>query len=399
MNRHEKNRVFAQGLFLFLLALPAALLLMIPFVGQREESVSENRALQQLPTFTVSSFLDGTFQDELEQGLIDQLPLMETIKGAVIDGKNSILQMQQSMLYAVAPALKSTYSLITDGYYHFAGDEHRIVEKPKDDSADVTHLQELADTFSGLPYAKTYVYFIENSRTVDFEHSADEDLYYNQILDMIKPDGAACFEVEDYETYRNLFYQTDHHWNYRGSYQGYQEIFRLLHGTEEGMITPEETVETDAVFQGSYARQTHELCADERFTFQTFDLPEYTTTINGRQRSYGNLKMYLSGKFSPEPLANHYANCFGGDFGEIVYDFGTSGKGNLLLVASSYSNPINALIAAGFDQTYVVDLRYYEPWGDRSFDLEAYCRERGIETVLLLGDVEMFYHDMREGGA
>ena len=397
MNQHEKNRVFAQSFFLLLLALPAALLLTIPFVGQREESVLENRALQMLPAFTAASFLDGTFQDELEQGLIDQLPLMETVKGSVVDGKNSILQVQQSLLYAIAPDLKSTYSLIMDGYYHFSGDEHRIVEKPKDYLSDLTHLQELADTFKGLSHGNTYVYFIENSRTVDFEQSADEDIYYNQILDMIKPDGAACFEVEDYEAYSDLFYQTDHHWNYKGSYQGYQEIYRLLHGTEEGVIPPAETIETGAVFQGSYARQTHVLCADELFTFQTFDLPKYTTEINGRRRSYGNLKMYLSGKYSPEPLANHYANCFGGDFGEIVYDFGTTGKGNLLLVASSYSNPINALIAAGFDRTYVMDLRYYEPWGNHTFDLNAYCRENGIETVLLLGDVEMFYHDTREG--
>ena len=90
-------------------------------------------------------------------------------------------------------------------------------------------------------------------------------------------------------------------------------------------------------------------------------------------------------------MTNHYGNCFGGDFGEIVYDFGTEGKGNLLMVASSYSNPINALIASGYDKTYVIDLRYYEVWAGEPFDPAAYCEKYGIDTVLLLGDVRLFY--------
>jgi hypothetical protein len=109
------------------------------------------------------------------------------------------------------------------------------------------------------------------------------------------------------------------------------------------------------------------------------------------------LAAYEKQKYSKEPLANHYANCFGGDFAQIVYDFGTSGRGKLLLVASSYSNPINALIAAGYDQTYVIDLRYYEDWAGEPFDPTAYCQENGIDKVLLLGDVKLFFDDGQDG--
>ena len=164
------------------------------------------------------------------------------------------------------------------------------------------------------------------------------------------------------------------------------------------MLTPRETIETDAVFQGSYARQTHTLCADETFSFQTFDLPKFSTEINGRRRAYGNVGMYEKKKYPTDALSNHYANCFGGDFGQIVYDFGTTGKGKLLLVASSYSNPINALIAAGFDKTYVVDLRYYQGWAGKPFDPASYCQEHGIDQVLLLGDVNLFYVDGPDKG-
>ena len=380
------------AVFTALFFIPALALLLLPVLGQKDASVKENRALARLPAPSVSSFMDGSFQDALEDALTDQLLGGEQVKGLALDGKNAVLSLQQSLLYAAAPGLKTNYVMIAQGYYHYAGDEHRIVEKPEEQ--DPERLKSFAAAFEGIPREQLSVYFIENSRTVDFDRPEMSGEVYRQVTAALDPAKADRFTVSDYGDYCENFYQTDHHWNARGASKGYRAVYRLLHGTDEGALSPVDTVSTQAVFQGSYARQTHILCADETFSFQTFELPPYTTYINGRRRAYGNLSAYEKQKYSTEPLANHYANCFGGDFAQIVYDFGTSGKGRLLMVASSYSNPINALIAAGYDQTYVVDLRYYEEWAGAPFDPAAYCRENGIDTVLLLGDVKLFFEDL-----
>ena len=389
--------VLWQTFFLILFLLPMLLTFLIFFTGQRDVSVKENRVLTTFPAFSVQSFTEGGVQDGLENALIDQWPLAETLKGIVMDAKNELMQHQQSILYMLKPGLKTAYSLIAEGYYHYQEDEHRIVEKPRDLSAEQAHLAELAANINAAD-ADIYVYFIENSRVVDFDHPDTDHSVYRQILEAIDPIGSDLFAVPDYAVYCENFYQTDHHWNIDGAYAGYQAIYRLLHGNEEGMIGPGEYIRTDAVFQGSYARQIHNLCADETFCLRVFDLSSYSTQIDGRRRSYGNVKMYQSGRYSKDELANHYANCFGGDHGEIVYDFGTEGKGKLLVVASSYSNPINALIAAGYDQTYVIDLRYYETSAGRPFDAAEYCWEHDIHTILLLGDVNLFYVDGPESG-
>lgn len=386
-------------LMLALFALPMIGAALIPFTGQRDASVAENRALQRLPAFSPEGALSGTFQDELEQGLIDQLPLGEEIKSWALDRDHDLLNVQQALLYAAAPDLKTAYSPIAAGYYHYAGDERRIVEKPRDYSENQAHLDALAENFRNLDGVRLCLYFIENSRTVDFDHPDTEHTIYRQVRDALQPDAADFFPVPDYAAYQANFYQTDHHWNDRGAYAGYQAVYRLLHGTEEGMIPAGDVVETDAVFQGSYARQTHVLCADECFAFRQYDLPAFTTVINGRRRTYGNQSAYAKGKYASGAMANHYATCFGGDFAQIEYDFGAQGKGKLLVVASSYSNPINALIAAGYDTTYVIDLRYYEAWAGQPFDAAAFCRDNGIDTVLLLGDVNLFYVDGPEEGA
>ena len=82
--------------------------------------------------------------------------------------------------------------------------------------------------------------------------------------------------------------------------------------------------------------------------------------------------------------------CYGGEYGEILYDFGTEGKGTLLIIANSYSNPINALIASHFDRTVVVDPRYWEQAAGTPFDPRACAESAGADTVLLLGDIQLF---------
>ena len=393
----QRRKRILPVLMLLLFVLPMLLTAAIPLFGQSDFSVGENRAKTLFPRLSWKSFLSGTFQDQLEEALTDQWPASESVKAWDLDQQNRILAMQQELLYAAAPELRSSYRPIAAGYYHYADDEHTIVEKPKE--YDTEGLRKLAENVRGSENVRLLLYFIENSRSVNFDLPDPEHGLYHTILDTIMPDDAELFAVPDYETYRELFYETDHHWNYKGSDLGYRAIYRLLHGTEDGMIPPGEVITTDAVFQGSYARQTHDLCSDEVFVFQTYDLPAYTTLINGKRKQYGNQKIYEKGKYPSEPLSNHYANCYGGDYGQIEYDFGTEGKGRLLLIASSYSNPINALIAAGYDHTFVIDLRYYADFAGKAFDTASFCRENDIDTVLLLGDVNLFFdEEAKEGG-
>ncbi len=375
------------------------MLLLLLFGGQKDVSAVENRQLQQFVAPDLQTFLTGEYQDSLEQALADQHPASETVKNWTQDSQSALLTAQRALLLSLMPELKNGYAQISEGYYHYQDDQHRIVEYPLDYSAHADHLEALAAQYRDIPGIRLYIYFIENSRVVDFDHPERPDQVYADILAAFCPDASDVFAVPDYGFYREHFYQTDHHWNSRGAYEGYVAIHRLLHPDKDdsSMIQPDQSYTLPVVFQGSYARQTHDLCADETFTFETYNLPAYSVKLQNRKGAYGHIAQYAQGKYPVDPLRNHYAYCFGGDYGLIEYDFGTEGKGNLLVVASSYSNPINALIASGFDHTYFVDLRYYEPWAKSPFDPAAFCQEHSVSNVLLLGDAQLFYTDGPEG--
>ena len=385
----KKQKTALQICFIILSAASLLLFWLIPFLGQKETSDTENRSLARLPAFSVRAFLDGTYQNDLETAAGDQLLFSEEIRSSVKGLQASVLAFEQDLLCRLNPSLRSGYTQITEGYYAYQGDEHRIVEKTQNFEGNAADVVAFADPFNNLEGVRRYLYFINNSRVTDFDHPENDSRVYEWIRSFFTLEGAACFASNGYEDYCRWFYQTDHHWNDQGFYRGYTEILKLLKPNDVP-AGPGERLETDAVFNGSYARVTKSLRADEHFIVRSFDLPKYAVTLNGKRGTYGKLKAYLSGRFPSEPLTNHYANCYGGDYGEIVYDFGTEGQGRLLLVASSYSNPINALIASHFDRTYVIDLRYYEAYAGQPFDPSSYIKEHGIDTVLLLGDIRLF---------
>lgn len=392
-----KNR--GQGkatLFLILFAASVFLLLLPAFTGRREISELENRTLTAFPALKAESFFSGSFQDDLEKALGDHLMGSEDVRRLVKDGQAWVLNQEHNTVYALNPALRSGYTQIADGYYTYGGDTARIVEKPKDRSAQEDSLRAFAEQISMIPDVKIYLYFIQNSRSVDFDRPGDSTELYDRICSFFRLDGSAAFSFTDYEDYCRWFYQTDHHWNNRGSYRGYCEIVSLMEKGEP--LTHGDETEFPFAFNGSYARQTRQLCADEPFRVYSFDLPKHTVTLNGKRGKYGRLDAYLKGRYETEALTNHYANCYGGEYGEIVYDFGATGKGSLLVIASSYSNPINALIASHFDRTTVVDPRYWEDWTGEPFD-PAVCTARArADTVLLLGDIQLFTSDLTGKG-
>ena len=392
----DRRLLWAVG-FIALFTLSVLVFLLPCVIGGKNISELENRTLTAFPSLNSDSFLSGSFQDDLEEALGDHILLSEEIRAVVRDAQASALNLEHSAIYMLDPSLRSGYSQIADGYYSYGGDPSRIVEKPEDLAGKTEGLRVFADKLNAIQGIRTYLYFIQNSRSVDFDHPEESGVPYDLIRSFFRLDGNAEFTVADYADYSRWFYQTDHHWNNRGSYRGYREIITMI---ERGEPIPHgDEIEFPVIFNGSYARQTRQLSAEEPFRVYTFEIPKHNVTLNGKRGKYGRLDSYLKGRYEDDSLTNHYANCYGGEYGEIVYDFGTEGKGTLLMIASSYSNPINALIASHFDRTVVVDPRYWEKWTGESFDPAVCVTRAGADTVLLLGDIRFFTADLAaEGG-
>lgn len=393
----KKNHSWVFSLLLLIgCSAPLLLMLIVPFRGQLNQSEAENRTLVKFPALTLDGFLSGDFQQQLEEALGDQYPFGEEIKAGLLAWEDGVYRAQSKMLTTLFPGAAMSYAEIARGYYHFGGDESRIVEMPWPREKYAAPMMAQAERLRvNIP---TYVYFIRNSRAQDFMADGEtNDAVYQAVCAAYLPQGAAQFAADDYENFASLFYASDHHWNHRGADKGYRDVIRLLLGEGEETIPVKEEVSFPVPFNGSYARQSGRMIGESAFTVYTYDVKRAITRLNGKNGTYGHQALYEKGRYPSDEMRNHYAYYYGGDYGEIIIQTRQADKQNLLVLADSYSNPINGLIATHFNNTHILDLRYYERDLGKPLDLNAYIQENGIDCMLLLGDIT-FFAGMQDGG-
>ena len=230
---------------------------------------------------------------------------------------------------------------------------------------------------------KVYYYFVDDSSSFDFARNERVVNYPEKLRVGLKGGSGFDFlKYDNFEEYKKYFYKTDYHWNYRGSYQGFLDIVKML-GVER-VAEPRGVFTNHENFFGSHARGTSNYDFGEEFEFYEFEIPKHEVWINGEPGQYNHFEEYKRHDYEYGKTENYYGYVYGEDYGEVKFDFGRPGKENLLIISNSYSNAINELIAQYFNKTYVVDLRYYKETFGKNFEASSYLKEKKIDKVLVL---------------
>ena len=188
--------------------------------------------------------------------------------------------------------------------------------------------------------------------------------------------------------YKKYFYQTDHHWNYYGSYLGYVKIMQMMEGKDVKVLKPSGSHIYNTIFEGSYARDNLIRSATQKFHVYLFNLPEYKTFVNDVEKEYGFRSWYVSDEDFPHKVySNHYGLYYGDDRAKVVYDFNQPEKESILILGTSFTNAINELIASHYNKTHVLDFRHYKEWYGHDFDVQSYMQENGLSKVVIIGNI------------
>ena len=434
VDKKDKKRGRKIGGILFIISclLVLSLFYSILFRPQKDISIEENRTLQKVPAFTVKAFLNGTFQDEMERSIGDQLLFSIQIKYGVkqtfnhltkqiakLDGKNSrptltsttssenthttLIQPEETLSETTISQPESIKSLpvappeqpdknsyiykeVVAGKLYKLDESGYIVEKPH---APEEYEFELYDPemLKAVTFPK-YLYFIECSESADFN-----DLYKYNAFDYIKKmmppmTGYDKLSYNSFEEYKKLFYQTDHHWNYHGSYIGYTQIMRMLEGPDVEILKPVRTHVYNTIYNGSLARDNLLTCSTEKFTVYEYDLPPYKTYVNDEEKEYGYRSLYVSDEdFPHKKYSNHYGMYYGDDWAKVVYDFNQPEKENLLILGTSFTNSVNELLASHYNKTHVLDFRHYRKQYGERINAQKYMEENKISKMVIIGNI------------
>lgn len=350
-----------------------------------ELNTYENRYAEQIHPFTIDSFLDGSFQSSMDSALADQVHFAQYCKKLYHLSHSAF---QKALLFPIAET--DPYRYFDLGEVGLYGGTH-LTNDPRSFSATEGELSTTVDIynryFAALSVVDFYLYFIEKDTDINFE-TGEKLLAYEYLRDHLDlpADQMDCFSIDSFEQYSQLFYRTDHHWNYLGSYAAYLELLTLLN-VSEPPLDPVETVLVSDSYLGSKAYSSGLITLYEPFSAYRFEFPEMEITANGSPVSdYGKQDAFFAGTAG----TISYGGFYGGDVGELIFDTGTTGRGSILLIGESYDNAVLKLLASHFDQTYSIDLRYYSTFMGSDFDLPAYLSEHSIDRVLLIGSDGFF---------
>jgi len=369
----NRNIIFIV-LFILILSIGFASL----FTEEKNESVAEARVLNKYKHFTFNDFLEGTYQDHLEDTVMDQLLLSGTVKKKM----QPLLNIHNNLLNYKKLCQNNYLKIgkIENGeIYNYNCDDY-IVYGNKTSEKLHERLELFTKAYSKLnEIADVYYYYVPTSANFNFKESSkviNITDYLNK--NMKNPYHIDELKYNNYEEYKEYFYKTDHHWNHKGAYQGYKDIYNLLNISDK-ILEPTEEKTYNIDFFGSYSRYSRFYNFKEKFTVYKYKTLDYTTKINGVIKPYDYPSEYDNGTYKKTRAFNHYARYYGGDYAEVIYDFDNPKKENLLIISNSFSNAINKLIASHFKRTFIVDLRHYE-----DFDIENYLKIKKVDKVLIL---------------
>lgn len=367
MNKQNLNN----KIFITLLIIMSSVFLFSMIRNGNYVNVVDNRTSYRFTKPTIKTLLNGEYQDSMDETIADQMPKYKyfkllylkiknytnalTIKSLKLDKKNKYVYLGEPSLY--------------NGYLVFSLSNLDVYE------TDITEINKLVDNTN----ANIYLYYINTDTNYNFETGDTlDDVSY--LKERLKVKNIASLDIKDFDEYKDYFYKTDHHWNYKGSYKGFTDIATLMN-----LNVPEITNEVcfDSSFYGSKKRDLAGInIINETVCMYQFDLPKFKIYISGKEEErYGSSLRELENK---NVIA--YGDMYGLDYDEIIFinNDSTNDK-KLLIYSNSFSNSVNKLLAANYKETYVIDGRHYN--GESMVD---YINNHNIDDVLILANHILF---------
>lgn len=194
--------------------------------------------------------------------------------------------------------------------------------------------------------------------------------------DVIPVDAYSVLEAHKDEY---LYFNTDHHWTGLGAYYAYTAFMEAA-GLDYYDYNSY-TKHTITGFLGTLYSGTNMAKALEENP-DYVEWCEFPVANKTYQYNKGDLQNYFSSSvmhgYASGPYS--YGVFLGGDYPLTIIKTGVNNGRKLVIIKESYGNALATYIASGFEETYVVDERYYDG------NIVKLVEDRGITDVLIINN-------------
>ena len=381
------NRAFLALLLAALLAIPAGV---ARWSHKETTAYYENRTLAERPALIWESLWDGSFGAAFESWYSDHIPGRTALLKADTRVQMDILDrpVVNDVVMEAGDVLVpfQEYAEQTDAEYAEAA-------VPIADGFGKlnAHIEANGGVFRYVGFPEQRFYFADRYPDYLDSHeteSAAADAIFAQALEdrgVSFLDMGAVYEAQGNPA---EYYSTvDHHYNYYGAYAAYRAILDDLNaaGFDLPVLTEADIdfVELPNPYIGTRNRKLYNLWPnDEKAVIGVQREPvTFTRTDNGQPSSRA-LFVYPQEAYMPTT----YSLYMGGDFAETVLETNRPELPDALIFGDSFTNALETLLYASFDETHILDLRHYT---EKS--LKDYISKYRPDIVLCIQNNTFYY--------
>ena len=372
---------------------------------QNTVSLFENRNMTVKYELDSKNYLDNSFQDTLENVLADQFPKRQMIVKAkktfdravdlVLYG-GSVSDLELTMLGDTNVYQLGTSKYMINGLMEYSEDyESRILNR-------ISQMNEISKDYPEIDF---YLYRpVQGHETSLFDETNEVKSYgeyYNRLFIDNVDFPVAFLEIESVEKYKEMFFSSDHHWNYRGAYQGYSDIMKLMGKENEILVPSAINACNNYQFYGTFSNRTANVLEPDEYIMYEIDYDDTKLYVNGAEiEDVNSPKYYLSHLENySDPYTYHYNVSYQG-FSEYPYHHyvNENEEGNILVVCDSYGAAIANLLASSYKNSYFVNQTVYLSRMHHYFNYDEFIKEHEIDTVLFMYTIENYFATDPEWG-
>jgi hypothetical protein len=357
------------GIFIALLFGLAVLNLAAP---KRTFSANENRYLQQIPSLTLQTILDGKFTSGFDDFITDQFVFRDKWVG-MKTGSELLLQKHASngVYFANDGTLVEMFDSIDMERFNKNLDFIRAFQERVRDGLGLETQVMLVPTASMIYAHKLPAFAPEIDQRALLDQAA-------AIPDFIDVSPALAAHSDDY-----IFYATDHHWTSLGAFYAYN-AWRGQNGLPARSFEDYDTEFLSSEFYGTtYSKASLYMVAPDIITaFYPKDTGVLNVDYNMGEKVTDSFyeRSYLDVKDKYSVFLNANQSLVRIKTGH------TNGK-KLFLVKDSYANTFAQFLLSDYEEILVADLRFFKT------SIYDFIAENGVTDIMILYNLKGFAAD------
>lgn len=322
----------------------------------RSFSAYENRSLQQLPSFSFSKLLNGSYTKGYESYLNDQFLQRDFWVSLKTASDRSLLHN-----FCINGVYLGSGGYLIDRYT-------RSDINPSQISENIKYLNEFSEIYAAdVILVPTASEILTNRLPVFSSHLDQEELLTGITARKEIGQVLAAHRSED------IYFKTDHHWSLYGAYCAYASLV--------SDPLPYHAKSVSNSFYGSTYRKLNGKAEPD--TLEQFQTDNQFTVVYDTQEVHDSL--YEESHLATEDKYSYYLD--GNHAVTQIMNQNNDQNRSVLVIKDSFANIFATLLCNHYKNTHLIDLRYYNG------SIRSYIEEHEIDEVIFLYNNINFMQD------